>query len=140
MIWLPITLTMAAVGALINIWLMMRVGSVRRASGVFVGDGGDDRVIRRMRAHANFVETAPFVLILILALEAANAWHTGLWAAGTVWALGRLAHPFGMDGSTRFPARMIGTIATLLVMLILAVWAILTAHGMVGTETMPARA
>ena len=139
MVWLPVTLTMAAVAALINVWLMLRVGAVRRATGVFVGDGGDDRVVRRMRAHANFVESAPFILILMLALEAAKAWDTGLWLCGVVWILGRLAHPFGMDGTTRLPARLVGTVATLLVLLTLAVWAILTAHGMVGTETMPAR-
>ena len=53
---LEITLVIAAAAALINIWLAMRVGRVRTSEKVSVGDGGNELVIRRMRAHANFVE------------------------------------------------------------------------------------
>ena len=70
MLTLPITLTIAAGAALVNIWLMIRCGQARTKGGVSIGDGGDEFLIRRMRAHANFVESAPFVLVLIAALEA----------------------------------------------------------------------
>ena len=62
---LPITLVLAAGLALINIWLSFRVGAVRRAERDSVGDGGNDRVLRRMRAHANFAENAPLTVILV---------------------------------------------------------------------------
>ncbi len=55
-ILLPITLVTAGAAAIINLWLALRTGAVRRASKVDVGDGGNEALIRRMRAHANFVE------------------------------------------------------------------------------------
>ena len=53
---LPLTLTMAAAAGLINIWLAIRIGQVRTSQKVSVGDGGNEFVIRRMRAQANFVD------------------------------------------------------------------------------------
>ena len=69
---LPVTLTTAAGLALINVWLQVRIGQVRYADNVFVGDGGNERVIRRMRAQANLVENAPFVLALIAVIGRAS--------------------------------------------------------------------
>ena len=68
-IGLPVTLVTAGGAAIINFWLAMRVGAARRATGVSIGDGGDLRLIARMRAQANFVEYAPFILILIGLIE-----------------------------------------------------------------------
>ncbi|HEV7232793.1 MAG TPA: MAPEG family protein, partial [Sphingorhabdus sp.] len=58
MLSLPVTLTIAAGAALVNIWLMVRCGQARTKESVSIGDGGNEFVIRRMRAHANFVESA----------------------------------------------------------------------------------
>ncbi|MEW4468424.1 MAPEG family protein [Parasphingorhabdus sp. JC815] len=121
---LPITLTVAGVAALINIWLMIRVGQVRTSEKVSVGDGGNEKVIRRMRAHANFGESLPIVLILIGVIELANGSPAWLWLVGGVYMLGRVAHGIGMDGGKFGKGRMIGTILSLLIMLGLAVYAI----------------
>jgi uncharacterized membrane protein YecN with MAPEG domain len=117
-IWLPISLTIAAAAALINVWLSIRVGQVRTREKVMVGDGGNDAVIRRMRAHANFIENAPFVLILIALIELSCGQSTWLWAAGVLFLIGRVAHAFGMDGPMR--ARFVGTLITLLTLVGLA--------------------
>ena len=69
---LPITLTLAGAAAVINIWLGWRVGQKRISQKVSIGDGGDPAVVCRMRAHANFVEYTPFVLILIGLIELAD--------------------------------------------------------------------
>ncbi len=122
---LPITLTFAAVAALMNIWIAMRVGQVRMAEKVANGDGGNQRVMMRMRAHANFTEYTPFVLILIAAIELADGWPLGLWVAGAIFFVGRIAHAFGMDATgTPSRGRGFGTIATMVVLLGLAGWAI----------------
>lgn len=121
---LPITLTIAGAAALINIWLMIRVGQVRTSEKVSVGDGGNDKVIRRMRAHANFGESLPIVLILIAAIELAGGSSTWLWIVGGVYLLGRIAHGVGMDGGKLGKGRMVGTILTLLIMLGLGGYAI----------------
>ncbi len=121
---LPITLTIAGAAALVNIWLMIRVGQVRTSEKVSVGDGGNDKVIRRMRAHANYGESLPIVLILIAVIELANGSASWLWVVGGVYLLGRVAHGIGMDGGKLGKGRMVGTILTLLVMLGLGAYAI----------------
>ena len=125
---LPITLTVAGAAALLNIWLMIRVGQVRSSEKVSVGDGGNEKVIRRMRAHSNYIETAPFVLILIGLIEMTGTSGTSptwLWIVGGIYLLGRIAHGIGMDDGKFGKGRTIGTIITLLTLLGLAIYAIL---------------
>jgi uncharacterized membrane protein YecN with MAPEG domain len=124
---LPTTLSAVAAAALINIWLSIRCGQVRTAEKVSVGDGGNDKLIRRMRAHANFIENAPIVLVMIAALEFAHPASAALAAVAGVFMLGRVAHGLGMDGGSLGVGRMIGTIITLLTQLGLAIWAIMSA-------------
>ena len=119
---LPITLTIAGAAALLNIWLAMRAGRVRAAEKISIGDGGNERLSRRMRAHANFAEYAPFVLILIGAIELAMGTSLWLWLVGAAFILARIAHAFGMDGAMRL--RLIGVLVTVLVLLGLGLYAI----------------
>lgn len=119
---LPVTLTVAGAAAILNLWLAMRVGRVRTAANIMVGDGGDVRLTARMRAHANFVEYTPFVLILIALIEFAEGTSLWLWGAGALYLLARIAHAIGMDGVR--PARMVGILATMLIMLGLGLYAI----------------
>jgi uncharacterized membrane protein YecN with MAPEG domain len=126
MIILPITLTIAGAAALLNIWLARRVGQMRVAHKVSIGDGGNEALIARMRAQANFIEYTPFVLILIGLIELAEGSRTWLWIVGVVYMLGRIAHGFGMDRPRPDPLklRMIGTLATGLILFGLALYAI----------------
>jgi uncharacterized membrane protein YecN with MAPEG domain len=124
---LPITLTTAGAAALINVWLAFRVGQARHASGVLIGDGGDAKLTARMRAQANFVEYAPFVLILIGLIELTRGPSLGLWIASAAFLLARLAHPFGMDG-VRW-CRMLGTMVTLLLLIGLGLYAVAIAFS-----------
>lgn len=138
---LPITLTAAGVAALINLWLAIRVGRVRTAEKINMGDGGNDRLIGAMRAQANFVEYTPFVLILIAAIEMATGTTWWLWAAMAAYMLARVAHGVGMTGKSN-PFRGIGILVTMLVLLGLAVTAIaipyLSFGRITATEVMPA--
>ncbi|NMW31860.1 MAPEG family protein [Altererythrobacter sp. RZ02] len=126
---LPVTLCTAAAAAILAIWLMIRVGQVRSSENVSVGDGGNEKVIRRMRAHANFVETMPFALALIAAIELAGKGSTWLPYVAGLFVLGRIAHAFGMDDGAFPKGRLIGTLITMLVFLGLAVVAVLAATG-----------
>jgi uncharacterized protein len=132
MLSLPITLTIAAGAALVNIWLMIRCGQARTKGGVSVGDGGDEFLIRRMRAHANFVESTPFVLILIAAIEASKGSMSWLWWVGILFIFGRLAHGLGMDGGTFGKGRMVGTVITLLTLAGLAGYALWSVYSNMG--------
>ncbi|GEN99901.1 glutathione S-transferase [Novosphingobium sediminis] len=126
---LPITLSAVAAAALINIWLSIRCGQVRTSEKVSVGDGGNEKVIRRMRAHSNFTENTPMVLVMIAALEFAHPGSTALAAVAGLFMFGRVAHGIGMDGGSLGIGRMIGTLITLLAQLGLAIWAIISALG-----------
>lgn len=126
---LTVTLSSAAAAAIVAIWLMVRVGRVRAAEEVFVGDGGNEHVIRRMRAHSNFIESAPFVLVLIAAIEFSGRGHPWLAYVAGVYFLGRIAHAIGMEGDPYGKFRFAGTIITMLTLLGLAVVAGLIAMG-----------
>ncbi|NQZ48056.1 MAG: MAPEG family protein [Erythrobacter sp.] len=128
---LPVTLAAAGAAAILNVWLMMRIGAVRRAEKIFVGDEDNENLIRRMRAQANFVETTPFVLILIAAIELSG--EAGLWLSyvAGLYILGRIGHAFGMDGGALSKGRMVGTIITILTLLGLGIYAALVAAKMV---------
>jgi hypothetical protein len=123
---LPITLTIAGAAALLNIWLARRVGQMRLTHKVSIGDGGNEALIARMRAQANFIEYTPFVLILILLIEMAEGSKLWLWIVGVVYILARIAHAFGMDrpGGDKLKLRMIGIVLTGLILFGLALYAI----------------
>ena len=123
-ITLPITLTIAAAAALINIWLATRVSQVRLRDKVSIGDGGNERLACRVRAHSNFVEYAPFFLILLALIEMSQGSQQWLWWVAILFILARLAHPFGMDRKAPNPFRMIGIIVTWAVLVGLAIYAL----------------
>ena len=122
---LTTTLSAAAAAALINLWLMVRCAKVRVASGIVHGDEGNPLMGRRMRAHANFIESAPLVLILIAAIELAGKGGMWLQIVAAVYLLGRIAHAFGIDQDKGNPLRAGGTIITMLALVGLAVVAVL---------------
>lgn len=125
---LTITLVIAAAATLINIWLAVRVSTVRKANGVWLGDGGNEAVIARTRAHTNFVEYAPFVLILIALIELASGASLWLWGLGAWFVLARLSHGIGMDTAAPRWMRMFGAMSTLAVLLVLSVWALVLGY------------
>lgn len=136
MIILPISLTIAAGAALLNLWLALRVGRVRTKEKVFIGDGGNDLLTRRMRAHSNFVENTAFVLILLALVELGLGSSMWLWGVGALYLVARILHALGMDGMLW--GRMVGTIVTMLTQLGLALTALaivyLTPAGVTTTE------
>lgn len=124
---LPTTLSMAAAAAIINIWLSLRIGKVRMGEKIIHGDGGNELLLRRMRAQSNFIENTPLALILIAAIELAG--KGGVWLAPVAGAfiLGRVAHGLGMDNVKPNAMRAVGALCTMLVLLGLAIVAVLTA-------------
>lgn len=60
------------------------------------GDGGNNRLNRRIRAHANFAEYVPFILFLVALLEARATSRFTIHALLLPLLIARVAHPFGM--------------------------------------------
>ena len=122
MFFLPIALVTAGAAALLNFWLGLRVSRLRISEKILVGDGGNPRLLARMRAQLNFAEYAPLVLILIALIELARGTQAWLWGVALAFIVGRILHAFGMDGWR--PGRMIGIATTMLTMLGLAAYAV----------------
>src|SRR3546814_65019 len=97
-IMLPVTLSSAAAAAILGVWLMIRVGQVRTSEKVSVGDGGNEKVTRRMRAHANFVASAPFVVLLIAFNALAGTRQQWLAHVAAISFLGWVAPGVALDG------------------------------------------
>ena len=133
---LPVTLTIAAACAVINIWLAIRLVRGRVRGKVMVGDGGDPGMLAGMRAHANFGEYAPIVLILMALIELARGSLVALWVIGVLFVLARLAHPLGMTRAAPNPLRAGGAVVTGIVTLILAGWALAIAVERTSSGTM----
>ena len=122
MLILPVALTTAGAAAVINFWLGLRISRMRLSEKISVGDGGNARLLARMRAQLNFAEYVPIVLVLLALVELAAGTSLWLWAVAALFLLGRLLHAFGMDGW--LAGRRLGILLTLLIMLGLAAYAI----------------
>lgn len=125
----PVTLLTAAAAVAVNTWLSNRIGSLRRKFKISVGDGGNEALLRRMRAQANFVEFAPIFLILLGGLELSGANRLVLAIIAVIFVLGRIAHAQGMEGGTLARWRMYGMIGSAFPTFGLGLWAIVCALG-----------
>ena len=123
----PVTLVTAAAVVFVNMWLSRRVSALRRQFKVSVGDGGHEPLLRRMRAQANFIENAPFFLILLGGLELSGANRPALATIAALFMVARIAHGIGMDGGPAQPWRKYGIVASSVASVALAVWALVCA-------------
>ena len=119
---------LTAAALVVNFWLGMRIGKLRHGTSISVGDGGNERIMRRMRAQLNFAEQVPLTLLLIALVELAGKGGVWLAPAGAVFMLGRVAHAIGMDGTFK-AGRGIGMLTGMLLQLALVVVAVLISLG-----------
>jgi len=82
---LSVTPIYIAVLGLVFITLTMRAGLYRAKTKIFIGVGDDPEMLRRMRGQANFVETVPIALFLLLTMEVLGA--SSIWLHALVWRL-----------------------------------------------------
>lgn len=126
------TITALYAGSLALVLLVLSVLVVRERgrARVSLGDGGDDRLNRAIRAQANFAEYVPVALIVIALTEAMGAPEMAVHGLGLALLLGRVAHAVGLI-APKVPGqlRATGTIATFLVLLLGG--AGLTAHALI---------
>jgi uncharacterized membrane protein YecN with MAPEG domain len=130
MTFVPVTLAAAAACTLLNIWLGMRIARFRRDFKVSVGDGGHEPLLRRMRAQANFIENAPFFLVLLAGLELSHVSRLSLAIIASIFVLARIAHAIGMDDRALQRWRAVGMISSTFATLALTSWAIVCAAAL----------
>ena len=93
--------------------LMYRVGQIRIRKGISLGDGGNELLNARIRAHGNFTENAPLALIGLIGLAMLGANPIVLHIFGAGFFIGRILHAMGM-AKTFGQGRLVGTLLTIL--------------------------
>lgn len=115
-----------AIFGVLMVIFTLRVGMYRVKSRISLGDQGDKELLRRMRAHGNFVETVPMALILLAMVEAAGAADGWLHTIALLLLVGRLSHWLQLSGFIKpLPFRMMGMILTFTSMLTSSAWLLL---------------
>ena len=89
------------------------------------GDGGDPALLERIRAHGNFAEHVPFLLLLMAGIELSAGHHSAwLWGAGAALLLARIAHAIGLSRPSPNAFRSVGVVLTWLLLIGLSLWAL----------------
>lgn len=126
----PIYISLIALLALVLGGVIVRF----RISGkVDLGDDGSREMLSAIRAHANLIEWAPIILLLLLVSELLGFNSLFLHIMGVSLVVGRIAHGFGMikGKGGDHKGRFYGTIITWLVLIILSVANLLAAFGLI---------
>jgi uncharacterized membrane protein YecN with MAPEG domain len=103
----------AAAIALMFVILAVRVTRLRRVKRIAIGSGGDARLERAIRVHANFSEYVPLTLLLLAFVEMQGnpAWLIHLLALALV--AGRVIHAYGVSQEKEIiRIRTVGMVAT----------------------------
>jgi uncharacterized membrane protein YecN with MAPEG domain len=69
----------------------------RRGKGIYLGDGGDQALLRVIRGHANFAEYVPLALLMMGFLEVSRFSIYVLHALGIVVLVARLLHGYALS-------------------------------------------
>ena len=122
----PMPVIAAFYAGLIGLMLLVLaipISRLRQSLKVGLGDGGNARLARAIRAHANTVEWALPTLLLLLLAELNRAPVLALHACGIALIVGRVLHAAGLSstGGSSF-GRSVGTSLTWAALAVLALW------------------
>jgi uncharacterized protein len=110
---------------LLFVLLSLRVVQFRQ-KGISLGDGGDPRMLRVIRGHANFAEYVPLALLMMAILELSRYSFYLLHAIGIALILSRILHGYALSFTPKFRfGRVWGaalTFAILVVEAVLCMW------------------
>ena len=115
---MPITLMYASIFALFALVLSFRAGSFRGKSGISVlfGDPSNMELAERVRAHQNFLEYVPMIVIVMGAIELNGGSNMFLFWVGDLLFLARIAHAVGLKhDNMAHKGRLIGAAGTALI-------------------------
>jgi uncharacterized membrane protein YecN with MAPEG domain len=119
---LSITPIYIGILGLLFIVFTMRAGLYRVKTKILIGTGDDPEMVRRMRGQANFIETVPMALFLLIVMEVLGASDIWLNALGLALVLGRIAHYLGLTELGPLAFRSTGMAATLVTILASSLW------------------
>jgi len=110
--------------------LALLVIQQRRGARVGIGDGGDTRLARAIRAHANFAENAPFAIASYILLALAGASATLIHVLGSAFLVARVVHAAGLSQqSGTSVGRVAGMAGSIFVLVVAAIELLIGAFG-----------
>lgn len=92
----PITAFYAGLMGIFLLYLSALVIRGRFKKQIPIGDGGDFHFQQIVRAHGNFIEYTPIILILLFVAEVNGSNSILLHCAGSALLFGRFIHSFGL--------------------------------------------
>lgn len=95
----PVTTLYAGLNGLIALTLATLVIRQRQRTGTVLGAGGDAALEQAIRAHGNFVEYVPLILVLMLLLELGGVSAPWLHGMGIALTAARVLHGWGLARS-----------------------------------------
>jgi hypothetical protein len=104
---------------LLAIWFVLLSYRVvqQRGHGVSLGDGGDPVLLRRIRAHGNFAEYVPILLVMLGMLELSGARTWLLHLLGITLLVARLLHGYALSFTESWKfGRFYGTLLTFILL------------------------
>ena len=116
--------------ALLLVFLSITTIRMRMKHNAAFGDAGEQALTSAIRAHGNLTEYAPMGVILIGLLEANGAPHMPLAIVAAAFVVARVLNAIGLFNPPGPPplTRSIGIVATLLILLGLAIWLLVLIH------------
>jgi uncharacterized membrane protein YecN with MAPEG domain len=124
-----ITAAYLGILALLYTVLGLQVSRLRRGNRVLFGDGDNIRLRSAIRAHANFAEYVPIIVLMVAMLEMSGMPAASIHLLMGALLLARLLHPLGMYVGPRTLqfqiCRVGGILLTMLVLLasaLLSLW------------------
>lgn len=116
---MSVTPIYAGLLAILYFVLSYRVIRLRGPGRPSLGDGGDPALLRRIRAHGNFAEYVPFILLMIAILEINHFPSLLLHALGLTLLVARLLHGYALSFTDSFPfGRVWGSTLTFALLLL----------------------
>lgn len=127
--FLSVTPLYIAFLGLLFITFTARVALFRVKTKISIGTGEDPEMERRMRGQADFIETVPIALFLLISMEILGASDTWLHVLGLTLVLGRIAHYIGLTELGHIAFRIAGMVATLGTILVSSIWILIDVHA-----------
>jgi hypothetical protein len=116
-----IALSYLGILALLYLVLGLQVSRLRRGHKVLFGDGGNIKLRSAIRAHGNFVEYVPIIVLMVALLEISGMSSMRVHLRMGALLVARLLHPLGLYVGPRTLqfqiCRVGGILLTLLVLL-----------------------
>jgi uncharacterized membrane protein YecN with MAPEG domain len=110
--------------ALLLIYLSARVGMIRTKQKINLGDGGNPDMVKAIRTQGNYIEYAPAAIGGLVLIALLNTSALVIHILGGLFFFGRVAHLLGLGMGVWPPGRTVGTVLTMLTLLVTGLWLI----------------